>query len=686
MTLRPLLAAALCCACATSPKPAAEPAAEKPAAPKGSEPMPRLTATPHAAELLSTPAEDFARVCDDAIAKAKQQVVQLKALPAGQDAQALALYDEVVDLLSNAGARAGLAKEVHPDLKFREACEACEQKIEAYNVELSLDRPLYDALSKVDQKALDPVASFWLFKTLREFRRSGVDRDEATRTRVKTLNEELVKLGQAFGRNIRDDVRTVQADPRDLEGLPADWLAAHPRGKDGKVAVTTNTPDYLPVMTYAKGVKLREQLWRAYRDRAYPKNVEVLNQMLGKRHELATLLGYESWAAYVTETKMVKNAGTARDFIDQGRAATEARARADMAMLIERKKKDVPNATAIEPWEHQFYEDRVRAESFGLDSQALRPYFEYGNVEQGVMSITSKLFGVRYVAVKDAKVWHPDVETFDVLEGEQLIGRIHLDMHPRDGKYKHAAQFGLTVGRGGRELPEAVLVCNFPARGELMEHAQVETFFHEFGHLLHEVFAGRQRWAGVSGVRTEWDFVEVPSMLLQEWPLDGTALKAFAKHHQTGAPMPDTLLAQLKRAKEFGAGLDSRRQFFLSAVSLAFHEKKPGFDTNQVLKEVQEKFVPFRREWVPGSHFELGFGHLDGYSAIYYTYQWSTVIAKDLLTRFREKGMLDSDLATEYRKKVLDPGGSVEADKLVRDFLGRPHSFAAYEAWLNNKG
>ena len=228
-----------------------------------------------------------------------------------------------------------------------------------------------------------------------------------------------------------------------------------------------------------------------------------------------------------------------------------------------------------------------------------------------------------------------------------------------------------------------MLVCNFPKAGELMQHSDVETFFHEFGHLLHEVFAGRQRWAGVSGVRTEWDFVEVPSMLLQEWPLDGSALQKFAKHHQTGAPMPQELIAQLKRAKSFGVGLDSRRQFFLSAVSLAFHDRKPGFDTNAVLKEVQDKFVPFRREWVAGTHFELGFGHLDGYSAIYYTYQWSTVIAKDLLTRFRAKGMLDAGVATEYRKKVLDPGGSKEADLLVKDFLGRPSSFDAYEAWLN---
>ena len=645
----------------------------------------KLTSTPKASSLLAGTATNFSSTCDQTLSQAKSRVAEIKALPPGSDAKVLALYDEVVTAMSNMGARAGLAKEVHPDEKFREACEKCEQMLEAYNVELSLDRGLYDALSKVEQKSLDPVGAFWLFKTLREFRRSGVDRDEATRTQVKALNEELVKIGQTFGRNIRDDVRSVKLDPKELDGLPADWLAAHPAGADGKITVTTNTPDYLPVMIYAKNGKAREGLWRAYRERAFPQNVEVLKALLTKRYELATLLGYKTWAAYITETKMVKTAEAANDFIEKGRLASLSRAQADMNMLLERKKKDFPAATSVDPWEHQYFEDRVKQESYGLDSQALRAYFEYGNVKKGVMDITSTLFGVRYVKVTDAQVWHADVETYDIFEGEQLLGRIHLDMHPREGKYKHAAQFGLTVGRLGKELPEATLVCNFPKDGELMQHSDVETFFHEFGHLLHEIFSGRQPWAGVSGIKTEWDFVEVPSMLLQEWPMDAGALKTFAKHHQTGEPIPDTLVAQLKRAKEFGVGADTRRQFFLSAVSLAFHDRAPGFDSTDVLKEVQEKFLPFRREWMPGTHFELGFGHLDGYSAIYYTYQWSTVIAKDLLTQFKLKGMLNGTLATEYRKKVLEPGGSREAAALVQDFLGRPYSFDAFQAWLDGK-
>lgn len=640
---------------------------------------------PKAASLLSGTPEQFTQRCDEALSTAKANVEALQKLGPGADAQKLALYDEATTLLSNAGARSGLSREVHPDAKFREAAEACEQRIEAFNVELAQDKALYDALAAIDSKAFDAVTGFWLFKTLREFRRAGVDRDEATRAKVKALNEELVKLGQAFGRNIRDDVRTVKAKPAELDGVPKDWLDAHKAGADGLVSITTNPPDYLPVMVYAKSATVREALWRAYRSRAFPPNVEVLKTLLAKRHELATLLGYASWADYALETKMAKTGKAAADFIEQGRRATEARAKADMAVLLARKQKDAPGAKAVEPWEQDFYEDRVKNEQYGLDSQALRTYFEFGTVKQGVMDLTSRLFSVRYVKVTDAQVWHPDVETYDVYEGDAVLGRFHLDMHPRDNKYKHAAQFGLTVGRAGKELPEAVLVCNFPKPGGLLQHSEVETFFHEFGHLLHELFAGRQRWGGVSGIRTEWDFVEVPSMLLQEWPLDAEALAAFAKHHQTGEAIPAALVKQLKAAKEFGVGLSMRRQFFLAAVSLGYHDRAPGFDTSAVLKELQASFEPFRREYVEGTHFELGFGHLDGYSAAYYTYQWSTVIAKDLLTRFKAKGMLNGEVATEYRKKVLEPGGSREAAALVQDFLGRPYRFDAFQAWLDRK-
>jgi thimet oligopeptidase len=634
-----------------------------------------------AASLLSGPHASFTRTCDEVLTFAAKSVAALEALPANEP-RALELYDELTTAVGNLAARAALAKEVHPEQAFREACEACEQRLEAFSISLSQNRGVYDALSSIRAERLDPVTGFWLFKTLREFRRAGVDRDAATRAQVQALNEALVKLSQAFGRNIRDDVRSVLATPEELVGVPADWLAAHPAGADGRISVTTNTPDYVPVMTYAKSARLREALWRAYRTRGHPVNQPVLGALLARRHELAALLGYASWAAFATETKMVKTAEAARAFIERGRASTLARAQADLAQLLTRKQRDEPGATALYPWEFAFYEDRVKEEQYGLDSQALRPYFEYERVKRGVLSTCAQLFSVRFEQVRDAKVWHEDVETYELYDGERRLGRLHLDMHPREGKYKHAAEFGLTTGRAGKALPEAALVCNFPKPGGLLQHGDVETFFHEVGHLLHELFAGHQPWGGISGIRTEWDFVEVPSMLLQEWPLDASVLALFARHHQTGAVIPPALVAQLKAAREFGLGLAERRQFFLADVSLTFHQAPPGFDTNGTVRELQERSAPIRAEWVEGTHFELGFGHLDGYSATYYTYLWSTVIAKDLLTSFKGN-LLDPAVAARYRRLVLEPGGSKEAASLVSDFLGRPYSFEAFERWLS---
>jgi thimet oligopeptidase len=299
------------------------------------------------------------------------------------------------------------------------------------------------------------------------------------------------------------------------------------------------------------------------------------------------------------------------------------------------------------------------------------------------MDIAARMWGLTWRKVDDAKVWHPEVEAYDVLDGGKLLGRIYLDMHPRDDKYKHAAQFDLVAGQAGKRYPEATLVCNFGRPGELMTYDEVETFFHEFGHLVHAVFAGRQQWSGIAGTRVEWDFVETPSMLLQQWASNAQVLALFAKHHQTNEVIPAELVAKLRASKEFGKGLWSRRQLFLSAVSLDYYSRKPGFDTTEALAVLQKKLSPFKHEYRDGTHFELAFGHLESYSAAYYTYLWSSVIAKDLETEFEKHGYLDRDTAMKYRRTVLEPGGSKPAAALVKDFLGRDYGFDAYKAYLD---
>ncbi|MFQ5600670.1 MAG: M3 family metallopeptidase [Candidatus Krumholzibacteriia bacterium] len=600
----------------------------------------------------------------------------------------LALYDEILLHLDAAGHKPALLERVHPDPSVRAVAEAATREVDKFATELSLNRDVFQALRRIDASAADAPTRYYLERTLRDYRRAGVDKDEATRKRIQELNEELTLVGQAFARNIQSDTRTVFVEPGDLEGLPGDYVEAHEPAEDGNVAITTDHPDYVPFMAYSKSAAARERLYKEFRNRGHPANLEVLDRLLVLRYELARLLGYDSWAAYITEDKMVGNDEAARDFIERIARIAERRGRADYAKLLEYRCRDSRCATEVADWEKEYYEEVVKREEYDFGSQSVRPYFPYERVKKGLLDLTSRMFGVEYRQVTDPSVWHADVETYDVYEGGARIGRFHLDMHPRPDKYKHAAQFTIVNGVAGRQLPEAALVCNFPGGDPddpgLMEHDDVETFFHEFGHLLHVIFAGRQRWMGIAGISTEWDFVEAPSQMLEEWARNAGVLRTFARHHETGEPIPAELVERLRRASEFGKGTYVRQQMYYAMLSLSLYDRDPKeLDTTALTRELQNEYSMYG--YVDGTHFQLSFGHLDGYSAIYYTYMWSLVIAKDMFSSFDPSNLLDPDLAGRYRERVLAAGGSAPAADLVARFLGRPYGFAAYEAWLNAK-
>jgi thimet oligopeptidase len=596
-------------------------------------------------------------------------------------------YDDILLELDSAGSQSGLIEEVHPDAGMRQAAQKMTQKVSAFATELSLNRAVYDALSALDLSKADAETRFYVEKTLRDFRLSGVDKDEATRKRIKALRDELVLIGQEFSENIRSDVRTVSVkDASELEGLPADYIARHKPDATGRITLTTDYPDALPVFTYAKNEEMRKRMYIEYNNRAYPKNMEVLDRMIARRSELARLIGFKNWADYITADKMVESAKNASDFIDQIVAASGPKAEQEYRTLLKRKQRDVPGAKAVNAWESAYWSEIVRREDYDFDSQQVRPYFPFESVKAGVLSTTSKLFGVTFRQVKNAPVWHPSVECWEMLEGGKLVGRFYLDMHPRADKYKHAAEFPVRTGIANRQIPEATLVCNLPG-GEandpgLMEHDDVVTFFHEFGHLIHSLLAGRHAWVGVGGISTERDFVEAPSQMLEEWAWDAATLATFARHYKTGEPIPAALVRQMRRAHEFAKALTVRRQMVYAKLSLSIYDRDPSeVNTDKLVKALTEQYQPF--PFVEGTHFQTAFGHLDGYSAVYYTYMWSLVIAKDMFSQFDKTNLLAPRTAKRYRNTVLAPGGSAPAAKLVENFLGRPFNFKAWEAWLN---
>jgi thimet oligopeptidase len=328
----------------------------------------------------------------------------------------------------------------------------------------------------------------------------------------------------------------------------------------------------------------------------------------------------------------------------------------------------------------------VRKANYDFDSQSVRPYFAFDRVKQGLFDVTSKLYGVTYRSVS-VPTWDKSVEAYEMLENGSVIGRFYLDMHPRKDKYNHAAEFPIRSGVTGRQIPEASLICNLPG-GEpgdpgLMTHDDVETFFHEFGHLVHGLVSGRHAWIGISGISTEQDFVEAPSQMLEEWTWDPKTLQTFAKHYQTNQPIPTELVTRMRRASEFGKAMNVRTQMVYAKLSLSIYDRDPkNVDTNAMVKDLINRYT--KTPYVEGTHFQASFGHLDGYSAVYYTYMWSLVIAKDLFTRFAAEGLPAADACRAYRDTVLAAGGRAPAKDLVRDFLGRDYTFEAYKAWLDS--
>ncbi len=608
------------------------------------------------------------------------------AIKDGTAPDTLAAYDDALTLLNDGYARADVAVNAHPDAAMRAAAQKCQQELQKLQTEIQLDRAVYDALGAVRLLAdAEPATRNFLARVLRDFRRAGVDRDEPTRDQIRALQETLVRVGQEFDENITSDVRTVDVPAAALVGLPDDFIASH-EVIDGRVRITTRTPDYLPFMTYSPDVDARRSLYLAYNQRGYPKNAEVLARLVAGRHELALLLGYPTWAAYITEDKMIGAPEAAAAFIDKISAAGRARMQRDYNELLDRKRQDQPTATSLDPWETAFYDDRVKAESYAFDSKSIRPYLPFLRVKEGVLSVTGRLFGLRYARV-EAPVWHADVEVFDAFDatGNERIGRFYLDMQPRANKYTHAGMWPFTSGQLGRRLPEAVLMCNFPrpTPGDpgLMTIDETRTFFHEFGHLLHQLLGGRVRWAGQSGTTTEQDFVEVPSQLLEEWTRDAGVLATFARHYVTDEPLPAELVQRMRRAEAFARGMQVGRQMSLAALSLELYRRPPAeANALELARELTPRYTPFAM--VEGNYFPLAFGHLNGYSAVYYTYMWSLVIAKDLFTRFSAAGLFDTGVARAYREAVLAPGSSRPATELVHGFLGRAASFDAYATWL----
>lgn len=628
----------------------------------------------------ATPAALTAR-CDARLARIGAMRTALERETGKPDVATFVRYDDIVALLSGIQGEASMLSEVSPDEPRREAARACQARADEANTALQLSRPVYDRLKAIPLAGADAETRYVLGRTLKAFDRAGVSRDAATRTKVAALNKRISELSIALEANIANDRRVVKADPAELDGLPEDYVAAHKPGADGKVEISTDYPDLVPVMSYARSDALRHRLYDAFNNRGWPKNDAVLRGLFATRDELARLLRRPNYAALALEDKMVDTPAKAATFVAEGVAAGDPYTKRDLATLLTRVRRDVPQATALVPWQANYYGQLVRKEQYALDPQEVRRYFAYDDVRDGMLQLTRDLMGVEIRPWK-TPLWDPSVEAYEMLDGGRVIGRFYFDTHPRPGKYSHANVVPIRPGLAGRAIPVAALVTNFAAGGHatgLMEHADVETFLHEYGHLIHAMMSGGVRYASSGMGNLEWDFIEAPSQMLENFVWDYDTLARFAKDAQ-GRTIPRDLVAKMNAARYFGEAAFDRRQFAYANVSLDYHLGPPKADlTAQYLAAYNRYALPP----VPvGNHPQASFGHLGGYSAYYYTYMWSKTIATDLWTRFEREGLRNPAVARAYREKVLAPGGSVSATTLVSGFLGRPGSLDAYKARL----
>ena len=588
---------------------------------------------------------------------------------------------------------------VSPDAATRERGRVAEEHWTNWMIDLSTYEPLYQAVKDYadTEPELSGERARLLEHTLRDYRRAGMELDAERRGRLIEVQKEITRLSIEFEANIRDDETTVPLTPAELAGMPAEYLATLTI-VEGMYLVGMSYPEFLPAMNLCPNETTRKKLWLAYKRRGGRANVQVLERLLELRAEAASLLGYPDPASYEIEVKMAKSPEQVEAFYARLRPLVRKKAALDWEEFLDAKRSETGDARAtLYPWDFSYYQHVLKRDRYAVDSERVREYFPIERVIDGLFSITQSLYGLEYRDVTASRdgLWHEDVLVYEVWDRseDRLLGEFMLDLHPRDNKYGHAAQWGLAqhkVWRDGRTtLPLAALVCNFTKptadKPSLMSHDEVETFFHEFGHCLHTILSEAQLWS-FAGTNVERDFVEAPSQMFENWVWDRDVLATFAAHYRTGEPLPDEVLDGMVRARHLGSGLAAERQFFYGMFDMACHTDRDGVVDTIALAhglwdpdaENVELYDP-----VPETWFHAAFGHLTGYQAGYYGYQWSLVYASDMFQRFKELGMLDPEAGMYYRKQILARGGTLDGMDLVREYLGRDPD---YEAYLKHLG
>jgi thimet oligopeptidase len=617
-----------------------------------------------------------AQTSDAALAHARELLDLIASVPldAVSARTVLDAWDDTARVLEDAFGPISLLNSVHPDKTVRDSCDIAMVQESSFLTDVFQNEQFYERVKRVQPHS---VAERELQKHLVEaFEDSGVSLPPDKRQRFKEISERLTELGQEFAKNIRENGERVRFTPEECRGLPQAWLDRMPRDENGNVVVGFDYPDYVPFMMNALDEHARRRYWTANTLRGTRRNLDVLDEIVTLRREIAELYEVPSFAHYVTKRRMVENPETVSRFLDDVRSVvTEAELR-DLSRLAELKAElhGVPVEEArVQRWDISFYRERLRERRYAIDQEQLRKYFPTESTLRWMLDITERLYDVRFTR-SNVPVWHEDVLYVDVTDAATgtLLGGIYLDLYPRDGKYKHAAAWPVRgVSRRTGRKPISVLVTNFNRQG--LTHDELETLLHEFGHVLHGVLSDTYYLAH-AGTSVQRDFVEAPSQMYEEWASRMESLSLLRAHCHDCPEIDRSLVERLKAAKRFGAGIDYGRQLLYASFDMELSNENPGRALE--VWAGMEGQTPMGH--VHGTQFPGTFEHIaSGYAAGYYGYMWAKVIALDLVSAFGAD-LMNSEIGRRFREMILSRGSEEPARDLVERFLGRPVASDAF--------
>lgn len=585
----------------------------------------------------------------------------------------------------------------YPEL--RAAYNAVQPKVSLFYTEIVLDPGLWRVLKEysetVEARSLTGTRARFLKKTLDTFRRNGAELDDAGKQRLKAIDVELAQRTTRFAENVLDATNAFEliiTEESRLRGLPPSAVeaareSARSKGIEGW-RFTLQAPSFNALMTYLDDAATRERVYRAYVTRATSgewNNAPIIERVLALRHERARLLGYPSFPDLVLEDRMAHSVEKARAFVEQLRERTEPRFHAENRELMDfRRQLEGPDAPELQAWDIAYYAEKQRAALYDFDEEALRPYFPLEQVVSGMFELVERLYGIRVREETGAPVWDPAVRYYSILDADgRLLGSFYADWYPRENKRGGAWMDAFLTGRpqpDGSFQPHLGLICGNltpPVGGKpaLLTHREVETIFHEFGHLLHHCLS-RVEIRSLAGTNVAWDFVELPSQIMENWCWERESLDLFARHFESGEPIPGDLFDKMKRARTFRAANAQMRQLGFATLDLALHSEYNPEAHGDVLRYARELMQRFSPAPLPEDYGMIaGFTHLFaspvGYAAGYYSYKWAEVLDADAFTRFQQEGIFSAKVGAEFRSKILERGDSEDPAELFRGFMGR---------------